>query len=405
MFRITYKKTIEKTNNITYQAMESFIHSLNTICSKEGNLISPSSISFGTDTSPEGRMVIKNFLEAMQSGLGNYETPEFPVPIFKVKNGINLNKKDKNYDLFELACDICSKMSMPNFAFLDAQFNKEYYRDGDYDTEAGYMGCNVRILENYVDENKATVAGRGNLSITSINLPRMGIKYGVISNEKANLNNFFEELEEKLDLVKDQLLERFELQCKKKKDNFPFLLGQELWIDSEKIKDTDNLKKVLKQGTLSIGFIGLAECLKALIGQHQGESKEAQKLGLKIVDFMRKKCDEYSEKYNLNFNLVATTANSSLNKFIKLDQAIYGKLKGITDKENYTQGFEIPNNCKVKIEEKINIEAPYHMLTNGGHITHIKLDKENMKNAKYVAEIVKQMQEKQIGYAKIEVLK
>lgn len=405
MFRITYKKSIEKTNNITYQAMESFIHSLNTICSREGNLISPSSIGFGTDTSPEGRMVIRNFLEAIQSGLGNYETPEFPIPIFKVKNGVNLNKQDTNYDLFELACDICSKISLPNFAFLDAQFNKEHYREGDYDTEVAYMGSNVRILENYVDENKATVAGRGNLSITSINLPRIGIKYGTISNEKANLDKFFEELEEKLDLVKDQLIERFELQCKKKKYNFPFLLGQELWLDSEKIKDTDNLKKVLKQGTLSIGFIGLAECLKALLGEHHGESKEAQKLGIKIVDFMRKKCDEYSEKYNLNFNLIATTANSSLNKFIKLDQAIYGKLKGITDKENYTQGFEIPNNCKIKIEEKIDIESPYHILTNGGHITNIKLDKENMQNATYIIEIIKQMQEKQIGYAKIEVLK
>lgn len=402
MFRITYKKAIEKTNNITYQSMESFIHSLNTVCSREGNLIVPTSISFGTDTSPEGRMVIKNFLEAIQSGLGNYEIPEFPISIFKVKKGVNLDKQDKNYDLFELACKICSKKSIPNFAFLDTQFNKEYYKEGDYDTEVAYMGCNVRILENCVDENKATIAGRGNLSITSINLPRLGIKYGIISNEKANLNKFFEELEEKLDLVKDQLIERFELQCKKKKYNFPFLLGQNLWIDSEKIKDTDNLRKILKQGTLSIGFIGLAECLKALLGKHHAESIEAQKLGIKIVEFMRKKCDEYCEKYNLNFNLIASSTNS--NRFIKLDQAIYGKLKGITDKEKYTQGFEIPNNYKINIEEKINIEAPYHILTNGGHIINIQIEKEYIEKLDYIMNILKQMQEKQIGYAKVEVL-
>lgn len=403
MFRITYKKAVEKTKKITYQAMESFIHSLNTVSGK-GKQTIPSSVSFGTDSSPEGRMIIKNFLEAFQKGLGNYETPKFPKPIFKLKEGINLNEQDKNYDLFELACEICSKKSFPNFAFLDAPFNKDCYREGDYDTEVAYMESNVRILENNVDENKATVAGRGNLSITSINLPRIGIKYGIKSNEKANLNKFFEELEEKLDLVKDQLIERFEYQCKKKKNNFPFLLGQELWIDSEKIKDTDNLRKVLKQGTLSIGFIGLAECLKALTGNHHGENNETQKLGIKIIEFMRKKCDEYSEKYNLNFNLIATNANNSLNKFIKLDQAIYGKLKGITDKENYTQSFEIPNNFKIKLEDKINIEAPYHMYTNGGHAINVKIDKENNKNSKYILSLLDLMQQKQIGYAKIQVL-
>lgn len=398
LFRISYEKAIEKTNNITYQAMESFIHNLNTMNSRAGTLMPLSSINFGTDTSPEGRIVTKKFLEAVNAGLGNYEAAIFPTPIFKVKEGVNYSKKDINYDLFELACEVCRKRAIPNFAFLDAPFNIEFYKDGDYDTEVAYMGCNTRILENIVDENKSVTARRGNLSITSINLPRIGIKHGSISNQKADLKAFFEELEEKLDLVKDQLLERFEIQCKKNKYNFPFLFGQELWIDSEKLKDNDNLKKVLKHGTLSIGFTGLAECLKALTGEHHGESEETQKLGIKIIDFMRRKCDEYSEKYNLNFNLVAAYSEKLDSKFIKLDQAIYGKLKGVTDKDAYTNSFQIPMQYKISVINKIKIEAPYHKLTNGGHITCINLEKDDIKDIK---EVISLMKSEEIGLGKI----
>lgn len=373
MFNISYKKALEKTNKITYQSMEAFIHNLNTVNSRAGGHVPLSSVCFGTDTSPEGRMVSKNFLEAMEAGIGNHETAKFPISIFKIKEGINYKPEDKNYDIFECACKVSLEREILTFEFLDSSFNKKFYIKENYDTEVAYMGYRTRVMENIVDRSKQITPGRGILSATSINLPRIGIKNGIVTNGKANMDNFFKELEEKLDLVKDQLLERFEMQCSKKVYNFPFLLGQGLWIDSEKLRDTDNLKKVLKHGTMSIGFTGLAECLKALTGKHHGESKEAQKLGLKIISFMREKCDKYSEKYNLNFSLVATPSGNLTTELIKMDQAIYGKIKNITDKEIYTDSFQLPKDYKISIEKKIKIEAPYHKLTNGGHIIEITL--------------------------------
>ncbi len=399
LFRVCYKKAIEKTNDATYQAMEAFIHNLNAMHSRAGAQVPSSTVNFGTDTSPEGRMVIKKFLEVAQAGVGNNQTPIFPVSIFKVKEGVNYNPKDPNYDLFELACKVSAKRLFPNFSFLDAPFNAKSYKKGNYDTEVAYLGYRVRVLENIVDPNKAVSTGRGNLSITTINLPRLGIKHGIISNEKADMNGFFEELEEKLDLVKDQLLERYEVQCKKKAYHFPFLLGQGLWMDSEKLKETDSIRKVLKHGTLTIGFVGLAECLKSLIGKHHGESEEAQKLGIKIVKFMRNKCDEYSVKYNLNFNLMATPTGKVSSRLIKLDQAIYGKLKGITDKEQYTNSFQIPISNKMKAENKVKLEAPYHSLTNGGHITYVYLP--NDADQKDVMNMVRIMKQAGIGYGAI----
>lgn len=401
MFRVSYKKAIQKTNKITYQAMESFIHTLNTMKAKIGSRIPASSVNFGTDTTPEGRMVTRNFLEAAEAGLGNHETSTFPISIFKVKDGINYNEKDPNYDLFELACKVSMKRDFPTFSFLDAPFNLKLYKPNNYETEVAYTGTYTRVIENIVDSNKITSIGRGNLSVTTINLPRIGIKYGVISNEKANLNGFFAELEEKLDLIKDQLIERYEIQCKKKAYHFPFLIGQGIWLDSEKLKETDNLRKVLKNGTLSIGFTGLAECLKALTGKHHGESEEAQKLGKKIVKKMREKCDEYSKKYNLNFTLMASPEEIA-GKLIKLDQAIYGKLKGITDKEQYTNSFHIPEQYKISAENKIKIEAPYHEYTNGGHITNIYLQ-ENATLKDFI-EIIRTMKNENIGYGAIKKL-
>ena len=263
--------------------MEAFIHNLNTMHSRAGAQVPFSSVNFGTDTSPEGRMVIENFLKATDAGLGKNETPIFPISIFKIKEGVNYNPEDKNYDLFKLACKVSAKRLFPNFSFIDAPFNMEYYNPEDYNTEVAYMGCRTRVLGNVVDPNKAVTAGRGNISFTSINLPRIGIKHGIANNEKCDLDGFFKELEERMELVKDQLLERFEVQCGKRIYNFPFLLGQSLWLDSEKLKETDKLKKVLKHGTLSVGFIGLAECLKALTGKHHGESEDAQELGTKII--------------------------------------------------------------------------------------------------------------------------
>ena len=283
--------------------MEAFIHNLNTMHSRAGAQVPFSSVNFGTDTSPEGRMVIKNYLLATDSGLGKKETPIFPISIFKVKEGVNYNPEDPNYDLFKLACEVSAKRLFPNFSFMDAPFNAKYYK-GTYETEVAYMGCRTRVIGNVANPDKEVTIGRGNLSFTSINLPRLGIKHGIVNNKKADLDAFFDELTELMELVRDQLLERFEIQCNKRLGNFPFLLGQGVWIDSKNLKPGDRLKKVLKHGTLTMGFIGLAECLKALIGEHHGESKKAQELGLKIITFMREKCDQYAQEYKLNFSLI-----------------------------------------------------------------------------------------------------
>jgi anaerobic ribonucleoside-triphosphate reductase len=401
LFRMSYKKALEKTNRITYQAMEAFIHNLNTMHSRAGAQVPFSSVNFGTDTSPEGRMVMKNFLLATDNGLGRNETPIFPISIFKVKEGVNYNPGDPNYDLFELSCKVSAKRLFPNFSFLDAPFNKEFYRDGDFNTEVAYMGCRTRVLGNVVDIDKAVTGGRGNLSFTSINLPRLGIKYGILNGEKADLKGFYKDLEEKIDLVKDQLLERFEVQCNKKVYNFPFLMGQGLWLDSEKLKGDDKLRKVLKHGTLTVGFIGLAECLKALTGKHHGESEESQKLGLEIIKFMRKKVDEYSKEYNLNFSLIATPAEGLSGRFVDMDKAIYGKIKGITDREYYTNSFHVPVYYNISAAKKIELEAPYHELTNGGHITYVELDGDTTANVKAFEKIVRKMKEEGIGYGAI----
>ena len=401
MFRLSYEKALEKTNRITYQAMEAFIHNLNTMHSRAGAQVPFSSVNFGTDTSPEGRMVIKNFLLATEEGLGKGETPIFPISIFKIKEGINYNPEDKNYDLFKLACKVSAKRLFPNFSFIDAPFNLELYNPEDYNTEVAYMGCRTRVLGNHVDPNKAVTAGRGNLSFTSINLPRIGIKHGLVNSEKADMEGFYKELEEKLELVKDQLLERFEIQCNKRVYNAPFLLGQGVWLDSEKLKPGDKLRKVLKHGTLSIGFIGLAECLKALTGKHHGESEESQKLGLEIVGFMRNKMEEYSEKYNLNFTLLATPAEGLSGRFTAMDKAIYGKLKGITDKEYYTNSFHVPVYYKTSVEHKVKTEAPYHAFTNAGHISYIELDGDTTENVEAFEKVIRIMKEAGIGYGAV----
>ena len=402
IFEKAYEKALQKTDRITYQAMEAFIHNLNTMHSRAGAQVPFSSINFGTDVSPEGRMVIKNYLLAANAGLGHGETPIFPISIFKVKEGINYNKEDPNSDLFHLSCEVSAKRLFPNFSFIDAPFNLQYYKPGDYQTEVGYMGCRTRVLGNVVDEDRQITPGRGNLSFTSINLPRLGIKHGIVGGaEKPDLEGFYQELGEMMELVKDQLLERFEIQCNKRVYNFPFLLGQGVWIDSEKLKPTDRLRKVLRHGTLTFGFIGLAECLKALIGKHHGEDPEAQKLGLEIIGFMRKKADEYASKYRLNFSVIATPAEGLSGRFVKIDRAIYGKIKGVTDREYYTNSFHIPVYYNISIKNKIHLEAPYHALTNAGHITYIELDGDTTANVEAFEKVVRIMKEEGIGYGAI----
>ena len=401
IFAKAYEIAMKKTDKRTYQAMEAFVHNLNTMHSRAGAQVPFSSINFGTDTSPEGRMVMKNYLLSVNAGLGKSETPIFPISIFKVKEGVNYNKEDPNYDLFRLSCEVSAKRLFPNFSFMDSPFNKQYYK-GDYNTEVAYMGCRTRVMGNVVDENKAVTPGRGNLSFTSINLPRLGIKHGIVlGNEKADIKGFFKELEETIEMVKDQLLERFEIQCNKRSYNFPFLLQQGVWIDSDKLKPTDRLRKVLKHGTLSIGFIGLAETLKALTGKHHGEDPDAQKLGIKIVKFIREKCDEYSKEYNLNFTCLATPAEGLSGRFVNIDRAIYGKIKGVTDREYYTNSFHVPVYYNISIANKIKIEGPYHALTNAGHISYIELDGDVTTNIDAFEKIVRLMKENNFGYGAI----
>ncbi len=346
-----YKEAYKETDKQTYQSMEGLIHNLNTMHSRAGAQVPFSSINFGTDTSLEGRMVSKNLLLSMEKGLGNGETAIFPILIFKVKEGVNLNEEDPNYDLFKLSCRVSAKRLFPNFSFLDAPFNIEYYEPNNPETEATYMGCRTRVMSNICGKNE--VSGRGNLSFTTINLPRLGIEHGIVKNDKANLDGFFKDLDDKIELVIDQLLERMEIQGNKKVKNFPFLMGQGIWRDSDKLNYEDRLEEVIKQGTLTLGFIGLAECLIALTGKHHGESEESQELGLKIISHMRKRMDEATDKYKLNFSLIATPAEGLSGRFTSIDKGIYGELKGITDKEYYTNSFHIPVYYKISAYDKI----------------------------------------------------
>ncbi len=403
IFKKSYEKAIQKTDRATQQAMEAFIHNLNTMHSRAGAQVPFSSVNFGTDSSPEGRMIIKNFLLSADRGLGKGETPIFPVSIFKVKEGINYNKEDPNYDLFKLACQVSAKRLFPNFSFIDAPFNLQYYKEGDINTEISYMGCRTRVIADVTSPDHEVVTGRGNLSWTTINLPRLGIKHGIALKErdKADMKGFYKELEELMDKVKDQLLERFEVQCNKRCYNFPFLLGQGVWTNGEKLKPTDRLRKVWKHGSLSIGFIGLAECLKALTGKHHGESDESKKLGLEIIKFMRKKCDQYAENYRLNFACLATPAEGLSGRFTAIDKAIYGKIKGVTDREYYTNSFHIPVYFRISIADKLQAEAPYHSLTNGGHISYIELDGDTASNVDAFESVIRIMKEAGIGYGAV----
>ena len=403
IFKKAYEKAVQKTDRATQQTMEAFIHNLNTMHSRAGAQVPFSSVNFGTDTSAEGRMVIKNFLLATDRGLGNGETPIFPVSIFKVKEGVNFNKEDKNYDLFRLACEVSAKRLFPNFAFVDAPFNLAFYKEGDVNTEVSYMGCRTRVVADVTSPDNQVVTGRGNLSFTTINLPRLGIKYGIALGErdKADMKGFYEELGETMDKVRDQLLERFEVQCNKRCYNFPFLLGQGVWTNGEKLKPTDRLRKVWKHGSLSTGFIGLAECLKALTGKHHGEDPKSQKLGLEIIKFMRDRCDENAKKYNLNFTCLATPAEGLSGRFTNIDRAIYGKIKGVTDREYYTNSFHVPVYYNISISDKLHTEAPYHDFTNGGHISYIEVDGDVAANVDAFESIIRTMKEAGIGYGAV----
>ncbi len=387
-------KALSETDRAAYQAMEAFIHNLNTMNSRAGAQTPFSSINYGMDTSPEGRMVMKNVLLANEAGLGNGETPIFPIQIFRVKDGINYNPGEPNYDLFKLACRVSAKRLFPNFSFVDAPFNLKYYK-GTPETEIAYMGCRTRVIGNVYDKSREICNRRGNLSFTSINLPRIAIK------AKGDVSWFFDELDRKIDLCIDQLLARFELQANRKVKNFPFLMGEGVWLDSEKLGPNDSIREVLKHGTLSIGFIGLAEALVALIGEHHGQSDKAQNLGLDIVSHMRQRMDDESEKTGMNFTLLATPAEGLSGRFVKIDKQKFGIIPGVTDREYYTNSFHIPVYFNISAFDKIAKEGPYHALTNAGHISYVELDGDPTKNLSAFEKVIRAMHDAGVGYGSI----
>jgi len=393
--RACLRFTDKEIRRATYQAMEAFVHNLNTMHSRAGAQIPFSSINYGTDTTPEGRLITRCVLEATRSGLGNGETAIFPIHIFKVKEGVNYNEGDPNYDLFRLACEVSAQRLFPNFSFLDAPFNLQFYRSGKPETEAAYMGCRTRVVSNQYDPSRETVDGRGNLSFTSINLPRIAIKSG------GNVDLFFEELERLLDLVADQLMDRYRIIAEKTVRNFPFLMGQGIWLDSERLSPDDKIGEVLRHGTLTIGFIGLAECLTALIGAHHGQSQEAQNLGLDIVGFMRSYTDRKTRETGFNYSLIATPAEGLSGRFVGIDKERFGLIADVTDREYYTNSFHVPVHFEISAWNKIRLEAPYHTLTNGGHITYVELDGDPTHNIEAFERVVRHMKESGVGYGSI----
>ncbi len=393
--KFALKYALKETEKTTYQAMEALVHNLNTMHSRAGAQIPFSSLNYGTDTSPEGRMVIRNLLLATEAGLGNGETCIFPIHIFKVKEGVNYNEGEPNYDLFQLACRVSAKRLFPNFSFIDAPYNLQYYKEGHPETEIAYMGCRTRVAGNVNDPSREIVNGRGNLSFTSVNLPRLAIL------ADHDIEKFFALLDNRIDIVISQLKDRFRIQCGKRVKNFPFLMGQGVWLDSDDLDADDSVAEVLKHGTLTMGFIGLAECLVALIGEHHGESEKAQELGLRIIAHMRKRMDDEAAATKLNFSLIATPAEGLSGRFVKIDRQKFGCIKGITDREYYTNSFHIPVYYNISAFKKIKLESPYHALTNGGHITYIELDGDPSDNLEAFEQIVRCMKECGVGYGSI----
>ena len=393
--QFAHRRAVKETDRAAYQAMEALIHNLTTMHSRAGAQTPFSSINYGMDTSPEGRMVMKNIMLATEAGLGNGETPIFPIQIFRVKEGVNYNPGEPNYDLFQLAMRCSAKRLFPNFSFIDAPFNLQYYDPERPETQIAYMGCRTRVISNIYDPSREICNGRGNLSFTTINLPRLAIK------AKGDVSVFFEGLDRMLDLCVDQLLERFEIQCRKKVRNYPFLMGQGVWLDSDKLSWDDEVREVLKHGTLSVGFIGLAETLKCLLGVHHGESEKAQALGLDIISHMRARMDAESARRGLNFSLLATPAEGLSGRFVKIDRERYGSMEGITDRDYYTNSFHIPVYYPITAFRKIELEAPYHALTNAGHITYIEMDGDPCENLEAFEQVIRRMKECGIGYGSV----
>jgi len=388
-------EAIKLTERETYQAMEALIHNLNSMQSRAGAQVPFSSINYGTGTQPEHRMIMKNVLLATDAGLGGGETPIFPVQIFKVKDGINTKKGDPNYDLFELACKVSAKRLFPNFSFLDAPYNAQYYKPGHPETEVALMGCRTRVVSNYYDKTKEIIPGRGNLSFTTINLPRLAIE------AHGSISKFFESLDKMIYMVFDQLMDRFEIIAKKQVLNYPFLMGQGVWVDSDRLNPEDTIEDVIKNGTMSVGFIGLAECLVALIGKHHGESKEAYDLGYKIIKHMRDLTDKHTVDTGLNFSLFSTPAEGLSGRFVKIDKRLYGSIPGVTDREYYSNRFHVPVYYEISAADKIKTEGPFHALCNAGSISYVEMDGDLTKNVEAFKNVILYMKECGVGYGSI----
>ena len=423
MFRIAYDKAMNKTNSMVYQAMEGFLHDINSLCND-----TITTINIGTDTSKEGRMVIKNLLRTTEEGIGENKEAISPKIVFKIKDGVNFKKGDPNYDLFEKACEIAVETNNICFSFLDTSYNSPFYKEGDFNTEVAYFSDGTRVIDNFVDEDKQVSNGRGVVSSVVINLPRIALKhlqnYGDSDEEQQEqkLDAFYKDLEDKMEFAKDELLERMEMQGNKNGSNFPFLMGQDVWIDSERIKPDDKVKKVLKQGLLEIGFTGLNEALNLLLAENVNDAKDSKKdddnkdndndkynklgennnlklkkgiklenereqIGVEIVSKMRKMADEFSKRYNLNFVLCANYDDEINRAFLEFDRTIYGKIEGVTDKSKYSSGFsvDIIDKNKDSVEQEISIQAPFFELTNGGHKFNLFTKKVSSNNEKTIS--------------------
>ena len=393
---------INKTVARVHQAMEAFIHNMNTIHSRGGNQVVFSSINYGTDTSAEGRCVIRELLNSTYDGVGNGETAIFPIQIWKKKRGVNYLPGEPNYDLYGLACKVTARRFFPNFLNLDATFNQsEAWKADDpkrYMHEVATMGCRTRVFENRY--GMKTSVGRGNLSFSTINIVRLAIECMDITDKEARINSFFAKLDNMLDVAARQLNERYDFQKTAMAKQFPLLM-RSLWTGAEELSPDETIEKVINQGTLSIGFIGLAECLKALVGAHHGESDEAQQLGLRIVDYMRCRCNEFSEKYHHNFSLLATPAEGLSGKFTKIDRKEFGVLEGITDRDYYTNSNHVPVYYKCSARHKAEVEAPYHEMTRAGHIFYVEMDGDATHNPQAIMNVVDMMDHYNMGYGSV----
>ena len=393
---------VNKTVNRVHQAMEAFIHNMNTIHSRGGNQVVFSSINYGTDTSAEGRCIIRELLKSTYEGVGNGETAIFPIQIWKKKRGVNYLREDRNYDLYQLACKVTARRFFPNFLNLDATFNQNSNWKADdperYLWEVATMGCRTRVFENRFGP-KTSVA-RGNLSFTTINIVKLAIECMEIAGKEERINAFFAKLDHILEVTAKQLDDRFQFQKTAFAKQFPLLMTK-LWIDCDKLHPTDTIESVLNQGTLGIGFIGLAECLKALVGKHHGESEEAQALGLKIITYMRDRVNDFSERYQHNYSLLATPAEGLSGRFTKFDRKRFGVIDGITDRDYYTNSNHVPVYYKCSALHKAQIEAPYHDLTRGGHIFYVEIDGDATHNPDVISGVVDMMDKYNMGYGSV----